>query len=165
MAKSIDGGGQKSILLTLFPILQAHSVTVCVWRVHYKLQCTVDRVSSGEIYRVAFLVETKYQIYLHKYKIVLKKFSYCKSWKAHQVFSEKLKFFTNTTNETHLQVCMHCLTKAQDCVKVSIWQNGSSKDTASLHSLIHQKCSAPKAINVLKESFIDCILTKFTELL
>ena len=105
MAKSIDGGGQKSILLTLFPILQAHSVTVCVWRVHYKLQCTVDRVSSGEIYRVAFLVETKYQIYLHKYKIVLKKFLYCKSWKAHQVFSEKLKFFTNTTNETHLQVC------------------------------------------------------------
>ena len=30
MAKSIDGGGQKSILLTGFPILQAHSVTVCV---------------------------------------------------------------------------------------------------------------------------------------
>ena len=86
-------------------MLQAHSVTVCVWWVHYKLQCTVDRVSSGEIYRVAFLVETKYQIYLHKYKIVLKKFLYCKSWKAHQVFSEKLKFFTNTTNETHLQVC------------------------------------------------------------
>ena len=72
--------------------------------VHYKLQCTVDRVSLGEIYRVAFLVETKYQIYLHKYKIVLKKFLYCKSWKAHQVFSEKLKFFTNTTNETHLKV-------------------------------------------------------------
>ena len=72
--------------------------------VHYKLQCTVDRVSLGEIYRVAFLVETKYQIYLHKYKIALKKFLYCKSWKAHQVFSEKLKFFTNTTNETHLKV-------------------------------------------------------------
>ena len=95
----------RSILLTWFPMLKPiRWPYVYVYVQHYKLQYTVDRVSLEEIYRVAFLVETKYQIYLHKYKIVLKKFLYCKSWKAHQVFSEKLKFFTNTTNETHLKV-------------------------------------------------------------